>query len=70
MAILEDMRDEFYSRVLKYIQDNDCSLDEIIEHMPDVPLDTLYSILDELEEEQEVIHDVEEDIWSIHPANL
>lgn len=70
MTILEDMRDEFYSRVLKYIQDNDCSLDEIIEHMPDVPLDTLYSILDELEEEQEVIHDVEEDIWSIHPANL
>ena len=70
MAILEDMRDEFYSRVLEYIQDNDCSLDEIIEHMPDVPMDTLCSILDELEEEQEVIHDVEEDIWSIHPANL
>ena len=70
MTILEDMRDEFYSRVLEYIQDNDCSLDEIIEHVPDVPMDTLYSILDELEEEQEVIHDVEQDIWSIHPANL
>jgi len=70
MAVLEDMRDEFRSIVLEYIQDNDCSLDEIIEQVPHVPMGVLYSILDELEEEQEVIHDVEQDVWSIHPANL
>jgi hypothetical protein len=64
------MRDEFRSRILEYIQDNDCSLDEIIEQVPNVPIDTLYSILDVIEEEQEVIHDVEQDVWSIHPANL
>jgi len=70
MAILEDMRDEFRSIVLEYIQDNDCSLDEIIEHVPHVPMGVLYNILDELEEEQEIIHDVEQDVWSTHPANL
>ena len=70
MAVLEDMRDEFRSNILEYIQDNDCSLDEIIEQVPHVPMGTLYSILDELEEEQEVIHDAEQDVWSIHPANL
>ena len=70
MTDLENMRDEFRSRILEYIQDNDCSLDEIIEQVPNVPIDTLYSILDVIEEEQEVIHDVEQDVWSIHPANL
>lgn len=70
MAILEDMRDEFRSSILEYIQDNDCSLDEITEQVPHITIGTLYSILDELEEEQEVIHDVEQDVWSIHPANL
>ena len=70
MAILEDMRDEFRSIILEYIQDNDCSLDEIIEHVPHVPMDTLYSILDELQEEQEIILDAEQDVWSTHPANL
>ena len=70
MTVLENMRDEFRSRILEYIQDNDCSLDEIIEQVPNVPIDTLYSILDVIEEEQEVIHDVEQDVWSIHPANL
>ena len=63
MAVLEDMRDEFRSNILEYIQDNECSLDEIIEQVPHVPMGTLYSILEELEEEQEVIHDVEQDIW-------
>ena len=70
MAVLEDMRDEFRSNILEYIQDSDCSLDEIVEQVPYVPMGTLYSILDELEEEQEVIHDVEQDVWSIHPSNL
>jgi len=70
MTVLKDIRDEFRSSILEYIQDNDCSLDEIIEQVPHVPMDALYSILDELEEEQEVIHDVDQDVWSIHPANL
>ena len=52
MAILEDMRDEFRSSILEYIQDNDCSLDEITEQVPHITIGTLYSILDELEEEQ------------------
>ena len=70
MAVLEDMRDYFRTSILEYIQDNDCSLDEIIEQVPHVPMGVLYNILDELEEEQEIIHDVEQDIFEIHPANL
>lgn len=63
MQILEDMREEFCSRVLEFILDNECSIDEIVECVPDVPMGVLYGILDDLEEEGYIVHDVEEDMW-------
>ena len=59
-----------FQKVYNIIKEKDCSLRDIINKVPDIDMNMLYDILWTLENEQEIVHDVEQDIFGISIYNF